>query len=155
MKLQIHRYSPLVRHTSAEYSPFSFQAVWGLSSPCKARFDHISKTSLPPPMPLFVRVEIAEAEQSHSGQHAARTEMEISHMSVSLPKIISLTNSCGLQIACIRRAPPPWLQEEICSPLEGWNQPKENFRLISSAFSSSRAKRADKVGKSRRGSLIL
>lgn len=58
---------------------------------------------------LFVRSETDETEQNRFGCHAVRAEMKISDGSVSLYIIISLTNSCGLQIACIHTAPPSWL----------------------------------------------
>lgn len=79
------------------------------SAPWKARFDYLCSTSsfaAPSRVTLCIISKIDGARHSHSGRHAGRVEIEISDVSVSFYIIISLTNSCGLQIECIRAAPP-------------------------------------------------
>lgn len=61
---------------------------------------------LPSRVTLCIISKIDGARRRHSGCHAGRVEIEISDVSVSFYIIISLTNSCGLQIECIQAAPP-------------------------------------------------
>lgn len=109
--------SSLFRGGALKISP-QRQCLHGIvsSSPWKAGFDYLFASSNFFPSPstsnhsLYDQMKTDETERKHFGCHAARVEIKISDVSVSFYIIISLTNSCGLQIACIHTAPAWWLQ---------------------------------------------